>query len=167
MLPHVMGFNRTENFRKFGKIAEAMGENVEGLSMYKNAEKSIEPVENLLNAVQIPFRLGQYGISRDDLPRLVEGELRQARLFIPNPRDVTPEDLKGYIRKGLLMLISGEKGPVFVLSARVPGMGKERLISHGRFGHGRIMKMVSPSPPERLGHNLSCPRKRASRISTI
>jgi alcohol dehydrogenase class IV len=94
MLPHVMNFNKTGNLRKFAKIAEAMGENVEGLSMYKAAEKSVEAVENLLNALQIPFKLSQYGISRDDLPKLVEGGMKQARLFIPNPRDVTPEDLK-------------------------------------------------------------------------
>lgn len=99
MLPHVMNFNKTGNLRKFAKIAEAMGENVEGLSMYKAAEKSVEAVENLLNAVQIPFRLSQYGISRDDLPKLVEGGMKQARLFIPNPRDVTPEDLKSIYEK--------------------------------------------------------------------
>ena len=99
MLPHVMNFNKTGNLRKFAKIAEAMGENVEGLSMYKAAEKSVEAVENLLNAVQIPFRLSQYGISRDDLPKLVEGGMKQARLFVPNPRDVTPEDLKSIYEK--------------------------------------------------------------------
>jgi len=66
-------------------MAEAMGENVEGLSMYEAADKSVEAVKKLLNAVQIPFRLSQYGISRDHLPKLVEGGMKQARLFIPNP----------------------------------------------------------------------------------
>lgn len=94
MLPHVMNFNKTANLRKFARIAEAMGENVEGLSTYEAAEKSIEAVKNLLNAVQIPFRLSQYGISRDDLPKLVEGGMKQARLFIPNPRDLTLEDVR-------------------------------------------------------------------------
>ena len=94
MLPHVMNFNKTGNLRKFAKIAEAMGENVEGLSMYEAADRSIEAVKNLLQAVQIPFRLSQYGISRDDLPKLVEGGMKQARLFVPNPRDLTPEDVR-------------------------------------------------------------------------
>jgi alcohol dehydrogenase class IV len=94
MLPHVMKFNRTGNLRKFGKIAEAMGENAEGLSVYEAAEKSIEAVKSLLTALQIPFQLSQYGIPRDHLPRLVEGGMRQARLFIPNPRDLTEEDVK-------------------------------------------------------------------------
>jgi len=82
------------NLRKFGKIAGAMGENVEGLSVYEAAEKSIEAVKSLLNALQIPFQLSQYGIPRDHLPKLVEGGMKQARLFIPNPRDLTEEDVK-------------------------------------------------------------------------
>ena len=94
MLPHVMNFNKTGNLQKFARIAEAMGENVEGLSLYEAAEKSIEAVKNLLNAIQIPFRLSQYGISRDDLPKLVEGGMRQNRLFVPNPRDLTQEDVR-------------------------------------------------------------------------
>jgi alcohol dehydrogenase class IV len=94
MLPHVMNFNKTGNLRKFAKIGEAMGENVEGLSVYEAADRSIEAVKNLLQAVQIPFRLSQYGISSDDLPKLVEGGMKQARLFVPNPRDLTPEDVR-------------------------------------------------------------------------
>jgi len=94
MLPHVMNFNKTGNLRKFAKIAEAMGENVGGLSIYEAAGKSVEAVKNLLGAVQIPYRLSQYGIPRDHLPKLVEGGMKQARLFIPNPRDMTQEDVK-------------------------------------------------------------------------
>jgi alcohol dehydrogenase class IV len=94
MLPHVMDFNKTGKLRKFARIAEAMGENIEGLSMYDAAEKAVEATKRLLNAVKIPFRLSEYGISRGDLPKLVEGGMKQARLFIPNPRDLTEEDVK-------------------------------------------------------------------------
>ncbi len=94
MLPHVMNFNCTGNLAKFARIAEAMGENISGKSTYGAAGQSVKAVESLLNAVQIPFRLSAYGVSRDDLPKLVEGGMKQARLFIPNPRDVSREDLK-------------------------------------------------------------------------
>jgi alcohol dehydrogenase class IV len=99
MLPHVMDFNKTGKLAKFAKIAEAMGEKVEGLSVYEAAGKSVEAVKNLLDAVQVPFRLFQYGIPRDDLPKLVEGGMKQARLFIPNPRDVPQEDLRSIYEK--------------------------------------------------------------------
>ncbi len=94
MLPHVMHFNKTGSLQKFARIAEAMGEHVEGLSMYDAAEKAVEAAKKLLNAVEIPFRLSEYGISRDDLPKLVKGGMKQARLFIPNPRDLTEEDVR-------------------------------------------------------------------------
>jgi len=94
MLPHVMNFNKTGNLQKFAKIAEAMGEHVGGLSMYDAADKAVQATKKLLNAVGIPFGLSEYGISRDDLPKLVEGGMKQARLFIPNPRDLTEEDVK-------------------------------------------------------------------------
>jgi len=99
MLPHVINFNKTGNLGKFARIAQAMGENVEGLSMYEAAEKSVVAVKNLLNALQIPFQLSQYGISKDHLPKLVEGGMKQARLFVPNPRDLTQEDVRSIYEK--------------------------------------------------------------------
>jgi alcohol dehydrogenase class IV len=94
MLPHVMEFNKTGNLAKFGRIAEAMGEPVKGLSPYEAADKSVQAVKNLLAALQVPYRLSQYGIPKEHLPKLIEGGMRQARLFVPNPRDVTQEDLR-------------------------------------------------------------------------
>jgi alcohol dehydrogenase class IV len=99
MLPHVMEFNKTGNLGKFGRIAEAMGESVGGLSPYEAADRSVRAVKNLLASLRIPYRLSQYGIPREHLPKLIEGGMRQARLFVPNPRDVTPEDLESIYEK--------------------------------------------------------------------
>ena len=38
--------------------------------------------------------LGDYGISRDDLPKMVQGGMAQARLFAPNPRDLSEADVE-------------------------------------------------------------------------
>ena len=95
MLPHVMSFNMTGNLQKFSNIAHAMGENVEGLSLYDAAEKSVNSVKKLLKAVNIPFMLSEYGIPRGDLPKLVKGGINQSRLFAPNPRDLTEKDVQG------------------------------------------------------------------------
>ena len=99
MLPHVMEFNKTGNLGKFARIAEAMGEPVRELSPYEAADKSVQAVKNLLAALQVPYRLSQYGIPKEHLPKLIEGGMRQARLFVPNPRDVTQEDLKSIYEK--------------------------------------------------------------------
>jgi len=94
MLPHVMSFNATGNLEKYADIARLMGEDVTGLSLYEAAGKSVDAVKKLLKAVNIPFDLTAYGIPLKDLPKLVEGGLKQARLFAPNPRDLSEEDVK-------------------------------------------------------------------------
>lgn len=101
MLPHVMDYNKIGNFFKFGHIAQAMGENIESLSPYEAAEKSISAVKKLLEAVNISMRLSDYGVSREKLPNLVEGAMRQARLFSPNPRNLTKEDVMSIYLKAL------------------------------------------------------------------
>lgn len=94
MLPHVMAFNLSGNLEKFANIAEAMGEDTMGLSPYEAAALSVEAVYSLMEAVNLSGRLGDYGISRDDLPKLVRGGMAQARLFVPNPRDLTEADVE-------------------------------------------------------------------------
>ncbi len=94
MLPHLMAFNRTGNPQKFARIAEAMGEVTEGLSLHEAAQRSVEAVKRLLTAVGISFHLSDYGIPQEDLPILVEGGLKQSRLFVPNPRDLTESDVR-------------------------------------------------------------------------
>ncbi|MFC1912187.1 iron-containing alcohol dehydrogenase, partial [Chloroflexota bacterium] len=94
MLPYVVDYNKIGNLSKYADIAEAMGEDTEGLSEYEAAESLVGCLLRLLEDVSIPSRLGDYGVSRDDIPRLVEGAMKQKRLFVPNPRNLTEEDVK-------------------------------------------------------------------------
>lgn len=93
MLPYVMDYNTIGSLRRYAQIATAMGEDIHGLSAYDAAGKSIVAVRKLLEAVGISINLADYGISKDDLPKLVEGGMRQTRLFVPNPRDLAQEDV--------------------------------------------------------------------------
>ena len=94
LLPHVMNFNLSGNLEKFANIAEAMGEDISGLSPYEAAALSVEAVYSLMEAVNLSPRLTDYGVGRDDLPKLVRGGMAQARLFVPNPRDLTEADVE-------------------------------------------------------------------------
>jgi alcohol dehydrogenase class IV len=94
MLPHVMEYNRIGGLRRYARIAKAMGEGIQGLSAYDAAGKSIDVVKRLLEAVAISIKLSDYGIYEKDLPRLVEGGIKQTRLFVPNPRDLTKGDVE-------------------------------------------------------------------------
>jgi alcohol dehydrogenase class IV len=101
MLPHVMDFNKVGNLEKYADIAQAMGEKIEGLSLYESAGKAVESVRKLLGSVDIPYKLSAYGITEADLPKLVEGGMAQARLFVPNPRDLTEDDVRNIYRSAL------------------------------------------------------------------
>lgn len=71
-----------------------MGRNVAGLSPMAAAGQAVEAVEELLSAIGVPFQMSDYGIPREDLPKLVQGALKQARLFVPNPRDLCGDDVR-------------------------------------------------------------------------
>ena len=94
MLPHVMAYNMIGSLKKFGLIAKTMGENINRLSDHEAAEKAISAVKRLLETVNISYRLSDYGVSSAQLPKLVDGAMKQARLFVPNPRDLTQADVE-------------------------------------------------------------------------
>jgi len=93
MLPHIMKFNCSGSPEKYASIAAFMGKRTEGLPAVKGALLAIEAVQELLETLQIPYRLRDYGVSKKDFPKCVEGAMRFARLFVPNPRDLTEEDV--------------------------------------------------------------------------
>ena len=94
MLPHVMAYNMIGNLKKFGQIAKAMGEKIDNLSEHEAAQKAISAVKRLLETVNISYKLSEYGVSQNQLPKLVDGALKQARLFVPNPRDLGERDIR-------------------------------------------------------------------------
>jgi alcohol dehydrogenase len=93
MLPRVMEYNLSGNFRKYAEIAEALGEPVTGLAPRIAAAKAVVAVNRLLEIIDLPANLAAYGIPKSDLPKLVAGGLKQSRLFVPNPRDLTEKDV--------------------------------------------------------------------------
>ena len=55
----------------------------------------------LLEIVNIPARLSDYGVTKADIPSLVEGGMKMSRLFVPNPRNLTEEDVKNIYTQAL------------------------------------------------------------------
>jgi alcohol dehydrogenase len=101
MLVHVMDFNVMASLERYAEVAVAMGENVAGLGMYEAGAKSVEAVKKLLVAVDTPYRLSDYGIEAKDVPRLVEGGMKQARFYVPNPRNLTEKEIEAIYRMAL------------------------------------------------------------------
>jgi alcohol dehydrogenase class IV len=98
MLPHVMTYNLIGNPIKFALIAEAMGEELEALSPVEAGALAVEAVKELLNQLKISIRLRDYHIPQKDIPKLVERVMKVSRLFVPNPRNVTREDVEEIFR---------------------------------------------------------------------
>ena len=101
MLPYVVDYNKTGNPAKYARIAQAMGEITDGLSDFQAAERLVIRLHRLLADIGIPDKLGACGISADDLPKLVAGGMKQSRLFVPNPRDLTEADVEKIYRSAL------------------------------------------------------------------
>jgi alcohol dehydrogenase class IV len=94
MLPHVMRFNLPGSLDKYARMAALMGRDVAGLPPLAAAGQAVEAVQELLLSVRVSFRIADYGIARGDLPKLVQGAMKQARLFVPNPRDLGADDVR-------------------------------------------------------------------------
>jgi alcohol dehydrogenase class IV len=93
MLPHVMRYNLPGNPEKYALIARLMGRDTEGFAPLEAAELAVAAIEDLLDTIGVSFRIKDYGIPEADLPKLVAGGMKQARLFVPNPRDLNEADV--------------------------------------------------------------------------
>jgi choline dehydrogenase len=89
LLGPVMEYNYMGEPQKFARIAQALGEDVYGLSVWEAAEKAVEAVMRLTEDVEIPT-LQELGFSEEELPMLAEIAYNDPQT-IGNPRDLTLE----------------------------------------------------------------------------
>ncbi|UCD54108.1 MAG: iron-containing alcohol dehydrogenase [Dehalococcoidia bacterium] len=80
LLPFVYWFNLPDAYgsKKVTKIAEAMGEDVAGLTAKAAAEKAITATFNLLEEVGLPTGLKAYNIPKSDIPSISDFVLNRA-----------------------------------------------------------------------------------------
>jgi alcohol dehydrogenase len=92
LLPHVSQFNLIAKVNRFVDIAEAMGENVDGLSPRAAADKALEAIKKLSSDVGIPSGLKELGVKEKDLKTMAENAQKDACGFT-NPRCPTLDDV--------------------------------------------------------------------------
>lgn len=100
LLPHTMEFNLIACPDKYRVIAEAMGENVTGMSTLSAAEKAVESVRRLIADIGLAKRLGELGFKEEFIPLLSNNALKDA-CFITNPRDADEKDIENIFRKAI------------------------------------------------------------------
>ncbi len=90
LLPYVMDYNYVSDYKKFGEMAKAMGENIIGLSEKEAAYAAISAVEKLNRDLKIPT-LKEIGVQFDDLPELAKRSAVNVSVD-SNPRAATEKD---------------------------------------------------------------------------
>jgi alcohol dehydrogenase class IV len=92
LIPFVMEYNMPVDLHRYAKIAEFMGEETEGLSLRDKAIKSIDAVRNLSIDVEVPQRMREVGVKKEDIPGFVDNVLTfQPHVVEANPRDASKE----------------------------------------------------------------------------
>lgn len=89
MLPHVMEYNYVACIDKFARIADALGENTEGMDKRAAAHKAVDAVYKLNKDLQIPTFI-QAGGRREDIQELAERSAVNVSVD-SNPRKVDTE----------------------------------------------------------------------------
>jgi len=90
LLPYVMDYNYVSDFKKFGEMAKAMGEEIDGLSEKDAAYAAITAVQKLNRDLKIPT-LKEIGVQFDDLPELAKRSSVNVSVD-SNPRAASEKD---------------------------------------------------------------------------
>lgn len=98
ILPQVMEYNLSACPERFRDIAEAMGEDVTGLSAMAAAELAVIAVKQLISDIGLAKGLGKLGLAAEFIPLLSENALNDACL-VTNPRAASREDIEAIFRK--------------------------------------------------------------------
>ncbi len=93
VLGPVMEYNYKGEPQKFARIAQALGEDVRGLSVWQAAEKAVEAVMRLTDDVEIPS-LQALGFNEEEIPMLADIAFKDPQT-IGNPRDLS---LQSYVK---------------------------------------------------------------------
>jgi len=98
LLPYVMEWNKISNLEKFRDIAEALGENTQGMSDFEAADKAIEAMVRINQAVDIPKGLKEFNIPESALTELAEDAMKVTRLLANNPRKLRKHEVEQIYR---------------------------------------------------------------------
>ena len=93
LLAPVMAYNYMGEPHKYARIAQALGENIWGLTVWEAAELAVDAVARLSEDLNIPT-LPEMGIPEEDIPMLAQLAFDDPQT-IGNPRDI---DVAGYER---------------------------------------------------------------------
>jgi alcohol dehydrogenase class IV len=101
LLPYVIEFNAPGNLERFARVAQQMGQPIQGLSPRDAAAEAVRACRLLAADVGIPRRLCDVGIGESEIDALVSGALDVQRLLKNNPRPLRAADIEQIFRQAL------------------------------------------------------------------
>jgi alcohol dehydrogenase len=93
LLPYVVQYNLPGNLRKFADLADALGQNTEGLPLREAAQLCVEALFDLNADVGIPAALADLDIPAENIPEMARIALTVARPVANNPRKPALEEV--------------------------------------------------------------------------
>jgi len=97
-LPYVAEFNLMANPEKFARVASAMGENIQGLTVLEAGRRAVEAIRGMNKDVGIPERLREVGVKEEKLPEIAKLSF-DAGYNQWNPRYTTYEDFLSLLKQ--------------------------------------------------------------------
>jgi len=101
LLPYVMRFNLPVRQREIARIAELLGEDVDGLSQSEAAERGITAVERLRETIGVPTRIRVLGGTQEQLPDFAAKAFAIKRLIDLTPREPSEANVLAIYREAL------------------------------------------------------------------
>lgn len=92
VLPHVLRFNHTAAFEHYAELYDTIAV-PSSLPTKRKSEAFIAYFENLVPELELPNRLREVNVPKTDLEMLAADGIKQQRLLVNNPREMTEHDI--------------------------------------------------------------------------
>src|SRR3982750_2759973 len=92
VLMGVLRFNLPEAQALYAELAPILDPQAHGLPAAERAQAFVDALAAICRDCKVPASLAEVGVREADLPRLAEDAMKQTRLLVNNPREVTYED---------------------------------------------------------------------------
>lgn len=100
VLPHVLAFNRPEAEALYAELAPLAFAGLDGPAGAR-VDGLLERLGALAPDLGLPSRLREVGVAEGDLDRLADDAMKQTRLLVNNPREMTREAARAIYAAGL------------------------------------------------------------------
>ena len=97
LLPHVMDYNLQSRISRFGDIAQALGQDIDGLNEYDAACLAVEQVRQMNEDLDIPAQLREVGVKVGGVSALTKAAMKSGNVLV-NPRKTSLKAMEALFR---------------------------------------------------------------------